>query len=189
MTVFYNSTLYAAYRETNKKIREEHKNIPKQDIKFINDIINLSYNYLNKISIKNDYNIESLNHLNYETNECDIKYYNSYELEERIKFTKIRKTHTYITKHKTLKELSNEDVDMSLLRIDKKKTLTAMPANIVHHLDSKIVNEILKEDVDLYTIHDMFMINGVDKDILFDKINNHYNKKLNNNNYSLTILI
>lgn len=171
MTIPYNSVWMSCFKKFIQKINEDGLVINENDYKYLKTLHKNFYNKI-KIELDKEFYYENKNkkhmYVNY-TNAVKIG-----EYEYKINYQNKR------DKYKNI---------IYLLEDNKEKTKRAKEANVMHHLDGKLIREVLK-DLEIIPIHDCFGVRLSELHLLMDKINNYYAEYVGiEGNYSLFVLI
>lgn len=178
MITNYNATIRTCRNNLNEKLNEQNLNIDSDELKIFSeeffsflkdDIFNIIFLHKKNEVLKN---IGTL----YETDDksqINLTYLNYKEVKEDIKIYKLR----WVILKRVL-------IDTVCFR----KTRTALNANIVQANDAELARNLICE-LNIQSVHDSFAINLYEVHKLVDTTNLFFNKKLNNNYYSIFILI
>jgi len=102
-----------------------------------------------------------------------FKYYKTKEIKRELKIAKYRWSFTS-------KELIHE--------IDEISSKRALPANLIHTKDAELARFLIAQ-LDIFAIHDSFGISSFELHKLMDLTNNYFNVQMNQDDYSIFILI
>lgn len=178
MITNYNASLYRCYTNLNLILKELNINTEGIDLKlFSTEFYCFLNNKIFDIIFINDKD-KILNELGtlIQTNDksqINLTYLNFLETREDIKVYKFR----WVLLRKKL-----------LDSINKKKTQTALNANIIQASDAELARYLICK-LNIQSVHDSFAINLFEIHKLVDTTNLFFNEKLKSKNYSIFILI